>query len=294
VAINAYPPLYLPTQEYSDIRWKWDQSDSNYLAGLHLPFFLWAVAGAAFVGARWRDSEARITYLRLTGETIIYFALIIISGAIMTGITIGLFEAIKLEIADWYFRWIVIYGACSAPIVGVHLALTRTRAGLTIAPLIAKIFSPLAFITLVIYLGAMIVQHRNPYSDRQFLVVFNVMLLSVLAIAVFNICERQPSRFSDAVLLALLLVALIIDSVALSAIVYRLASFGVTPNRTATLIVNLIVFVNLLGILISFAPSALRKIENGSARRWIARFLPIYAVWTAIVVFVLPFIFRFR
>ena len=116
----------------------------------------------------------------------------------------------------------------------------------------------------------------------------------VLAISIFNICDRQPSRFFDAVLSALLLVALRIDFIALSAIIYRLATFGITPNRIAVLIVNMLVFVNLLGILISFAPAALRRIEAGGAKRWIARFLPVYAVWTAIVVFALPLIFRFR
>jgi len=126
VAINAYPPRYLPSEECSDI--KWDKSDSNYLAGLHLSFFLWTIAGLSFVGARWRENEARIAYLRLTGETIIYFTLIIITGAIMTGITISLFDAIKIDIGFWYFRWIVVYGACSAPIAGVHLVMTRTQA----------------------------------------------------------------------------------------------------------------------------------------------------------------------
>jgi hypothetical protein len=176
----------------------------------------------------------------------------------------------------------------------MHLALTRMRAGFAIAPLIARTFSPLALLILVMYLGAMVLQGRSPYGEREFLIVFNAMLLSVLGIAVFCICERRPGHFSDAVLCALLFVALIIDLIALSAILYRLASFGFTPNRIATLVANVLVFVHLAGILITFLPAARRGGEAGAAERWIARFLPAYAVWSAIVVFLFPLLFRFR
>jgi hypothetical protein len=287
VAINAYPPLY-----NSSDSGKWDHSNSNYLAVLHLPFFLWAIAGIAFAGGRWRDAEARISYLRLTGEAIIYFALIMITGVVMSLITFALFGAIKIEIEDWYTKWVVACGAASAPIVATHLAFTRTRS--TIAPLIARIFSPLTLLTLLAYLGAILLQHRSPYSDREFLVVFNIMLLSVLTIAIFCICERKPSRFFDTVLCVLLIVALVIDFIALSAIIYRLATFGFTANRIATLVANILVFVNLLGILIMFAPAGLRAHEASTARNWIARFLPMYTIWTGIVVFAFPLIYRFK
>ncbi len=289
VAINLYPPLY---ESSSTVRF--DRSDSIKLASLHLPFFLWALAGLAFAAERWRDVETRIAYLRLTGEAIVYFALIIITGGLMTGITMSLFGAIKIDIDQWYFRWVVVYGACAAPIVATHLGLVRTRAGSTIAPLIARIFSPLALVTLATYLFAMIVRRQSPYSDREFLMVFNGMLLAVLGISLLSVCERKPSRFFDMILCALLLIALAIDSVALTAIIYRLTSLGISPNRIATLGANILVFINLSGILLTFAPAAWRQFDANLSKKWIARFLSVYAIWAAIVVFGFPLVFHFR
>jgi hypothetical protein len=194
---NAYP--------------KPDDSQSVTLALLHLPFVLWAVVGYAFAPAPWSGVGWRTDYLRLNGEAVVYTALVLITGMLMTAITMALFHAIKVDVDQWYGGWVAVYGACSAPIVGMHLALTRMRAGFAIAPLIARIFSPLALLILMAYLGAMVLQGRSPYGEREFLIVFNGMLLSVLGIAVFCICERRAGRFSDAVLCALLIVALVID-----------------------------------------------------------------------------------
>ncbi|HEX8490457.1 MAG TPA: hypothetical protein VF626_05530, partial [Chthoniobacterales bacterium] len=162
LVINAYPPLYDSASTF-----KFDQSHSNKLAALHLPFFLWSIAGLAFANGSWRQVETRISYLRFTGEAIIYFALIALTGGIMTGVTALLFDAIQMEMR-WYFDWIVVYGYCAALIVASHLAFTRTRSSL--APLIARIFSPIALLTLVLYLGTMLTQRRSPYSDREFLI----------------------------------------------------------------------------------------------------------------------------
>lgn len=286
IVINLYPPITTGKPVVA--------SDSLALACLHLPLFLWTIAGFAFCGREWRDPNVRIGFLRLNGEALINTALISIAGALMTAITIALFAAIKLDIARWYLNWVVVYGACSAPIVAVHLAISRRRR-IAMAPLLARIFSPLALITLSVYLIAIAIQRRSPYADREFLLIFNVMLVCVLAIAVFCICERRANRFFDLTILFLVCVAVIIDAIALSAIVLRLSSYGFTPNRTVTLVSNLLVLANLLAIAATFTRPALRALQEAKAtEKWIARFLPVYSAWTAVVVFVLPALFRFR
>lgn len=285
IAINAYPGETFAAR---------GNSDSITLASLHLPLFLWTVAGLAFAGADWRTTDVRIGYIRLTGEIIINLALLAITGMIVTGVTIALFSLIQLYISEWYFSWVVVYGACSGPIIAAHLAVTRARR-VGLAPLLARVFSPVALVTLIVYLAAMAVQRRSPYGDREFLLVFNVMLVCVLGIAVFCICERVGRRWSDRTIWLLVLVALIIDAVALSAIVLRLASYGFSPNRTVTLVTNLLILANLVAILATFARTAWRGHgDAGATRNWIARFLPVYGAWTAIVVFVLPLAFGFR
>jgi hypothetical protein len=280
LAINAYP---LP-----------ENSQSVALACLHLPFLLWAFVSYAFANGNWRDLNARVAYLRWNGEAIVYLALIAITGGLTTVLTFALFEAINVDIERWFAGWFLVYAACGAPIVAAHLATVRTAPGAGLAPLLARIFTPIALAILVVYLCAMIWQGRSPYSEREFLIIFNAMLLCVLAMAIFCIYERRQSGPFDLLLCALLAIALVIDVVALSAIIYRLASFGWSPNRTATVVANVLVFVHLAGTLLTFFPAVRARRPAEKTERWIARFVPAYAVWSAIVVFAFPLLFRFR
>lgn len=53
--------------------------------------------------------------------------IILISGAILTGITIGLFSLINLEIYEFYFKYIVVWGIAASPIVGTYLVQTNPQ-----------------------------------------------------------------------------------------------------------------------------------------------------------------------
>jgi NADH:ubiquinone oxidoreductase subunit K len=95
-------------------------------------------------------------------------------------------------------------------------------------------------------------------------------------------------------LFALTIITLIINLVALSAILYRLGEYGFTPNRTAVLGSNILIFGNLVLIMVdlyktNFMGHAIKMLEIT-----IAKYLPVYAVWTAFVVFVIPLIFGFK
>ena len=272
-----------------------DQSDTMVLACIHLPFFLWALVGIAFAGNNYRELAPRMDYLKFNGEMVIYTILTLIGGGLLTGITLGLFNVIGLRIEEWYFKNVVIYGAVAAPLVATYVAIQRVDSGQRLAPTFAKIFSPLVLITLTIFLIANGIQGKSPFTDRDFLIVFNAMLMGVLAITVFTISERPTSDtriVSDYIAIALVMVALIVDLIALSAIVFRLASYGLTPNRLAVLGANLLVFGNLAGILYYYAGFLRGKMDMQVVENWITRYLPLYAVWTIFIVFAMPFLFR--
>ena len=79
-------------------------------------------------------------------------AVIAIAGAILTGVTIGLFSLIDLNIEKFYFENVVIFAAAASPIVGTYLTETNPQIVNKISPVIAKIFSPLVLITLIAFL----------------------------------------------------------------------------------------------------------------------------------------------
>ncbi len=272
-------------------------SDSFVLASIHLPLLFWCLYGLVFIDFDTKDHLKRIGYIRYNGDLAILTALILIAGGILAAVTIGLFSAIDLHIGNFYMENIAIVGVVSAPIVATYIIRNFPVVTNRIAPIMAGIFSPLVLITLVIYLISIIVTGKDPYSDRDFLIMFNLMLLGVMAIIVFSvtgISVHKKQRFSEWTLFILSAITLIVNLIALTAIIYRLGEFGFTPNRTAVLGSNLLIFVHLLLIMIDLYNVIRQGKEIKTVEVTIAKYLPIYAAWTIFVVFILPFLFGMK
>ncbi|HOC52114.1 MAG TPA: DUF4153 domain-containing protein [Caldisericia bacterium] len=289
--------LFLISLIYINILPDLKSSDTLILSCLHLPFFLWTLVGISFTGDDFRDSSEWMEYLKYNGELLIYIAILLVTGLILTGLTIALFSVIKIDIKNFYLNWIAIYGLAASPIVATYLTRVRSQIARNLAPSIAKIFSPLVLITLIIYLLTIIILRKSPFADRDFLFIFNVMLISVLAIVIFTIAERKAinsKTLSDYMNFLLVLLALIIDLVALSAILFRLTSYGMTPNRIAVLGINILIFINLAGVIINYIRFFKKKSTITSIEMWITKYLPVYSIWVAFVAFGFPFIFSFK
>jgi hypothetical protein len=264
------------------------------LACIHLPLLLWCVYGMAYTGFDLRDNGKRVSFIRHNGDMAILGALIVLSGMLLAGLSIGLFSSIEIRIEKFVMDYIAICGIVAAPAITEFILRHYPRLTEKIAPILASIFSPVVLITLVIYLVAVIFSGKDPYTDRDFLILFNLMLLVVMALIVFSLSETSAGRrrkASEAVLLALSVVTLIVDIVALSAIFYRLSEYGVTPNRVAVLGSNLLILGNLVLITIDLFRVTFRNAHMERVNLTTARYLPVYMAWTVVVVFLFPLIF---
>jgi hypothetical protein len=96
-------------------------SDTLLLSCVHLLLFLWSVLGFSFVGEKRNNDEKRLSFLKYNGDLVVMTSLLLIAGAILTGITIGLFSLIGFQIEKFYFENIVVFGLPAAPIVGTYL-----------------------------------------------------------------------------------------------------------------------------------------------------------------------------
>jgi len=271
-------------------------SDSITLSLIHAPFIYWSLLGIMFTGGLWRDSNRRMNFIRYCGEVVIYTTVIQIGGMVLTGLTFALFELINVSIEEWYLKNIVVYGAVASPIVATLVIDKIVGTRFRIAPMLANIFTPLFLITVVAYLGAMLIQHKSPYTDRDFLIAFNGLLLVVLALCVFSISERgrkNKAGISDGMNIALVLVTLAIDIVALTAIVFRLSEYGFTPNRLAVLGANLLTFCHLTGIVFHYFRFTGNRASIQPLEKWIVGYIPAYTCWTIIVTFGFPLFFWF-
>jgi len=272
------------------------QSDSVDLALIHSPLFLWCLFGLSFVSFDYKNIAKRIEFIRFNGELLIMTGLILISGGLLTAISVGLFSAIKINIEEFYFEYIAIFGGVAAPIVSYYLIRIFPTITSKIAPVIARIFTPLVLCTLVVYLISMIFSDSKILEDRDLLLLFNVMLLAVMAIIVFSVSELDKSKEKNVnvlILLALAVLAIAINSIALVAIITRVAD-GLTPNRTVVLVSNILIFINLILIAKNLYRSYFMKNQLDSVESIVAKYLTIYFVWTIIVIFILPFVFGFK
>ncbi|MDD2212795.1 MAG: DUF4153 domain-containing protein [Clostridia bacterium] len=269
-------------------------TDSIILAYLHLPVFFWVLLGLAFTGNNYSLSSTRIEYLKFNGEFFILYAIMAISGMLLTALTMQLFGFIGMNIEEFYFKNVVLFGATALAIVATYLVLRNLKLAKNIAPYIAKIFSPLVLVTLLAYLITVIWVGKNPFLDRNFLIAFNGILFTVLALTIFSITESgtdEQKNISDYINFALIVLALLIDSVALSAIAFRLSSYGITPNRLAALGVNILIWVHLIWIMLSYVRFLQNKTGPSIIQDAVTKYLPIYGLWAAFVIFTFPLIF---
>jgi len=273
------------------------QSSTLILSCIHLPVFLWAVTGFSFAGDNIMSHENRLGFLKYNGDLAIMAVLMLISGGILTGFTIGLFSVIGFNIEKIYFEYVVTIGLAALPIIATFITQKNPQLVNKISPLIATIFGPLVLITLVAYLGAIMFSAKDPYKDRDFLLVFNFLLIGVMAIILFSIAEtakKKENRARNIFLLALSSVTVIVNGIALSAIVFRISEWGITPNRLAVLGANLLMLSNLLMITVRLIKCVSGKTDIRAVENSISMFLPVYTIWTIIVIFLFPLLFHFK
>lgn len=274
-----------------------NQSDTLLLACIHLPLLLWGVLGFVFGEAQPKNLLKRLEFLNFNGDAVIMGAVLGLAGMLLSGITIGLFNLIGLDIGEFYFENIGLFGLVAAPLIATHLTQTNPQLVNKVPPIIAKIFAPLVLIMLFFYLGAIIYAGKDPYNDREFLLLFNLLLIGVLALIFFSVAESSQesnSKMSKWVLILLSLATVIVNLVALSAIAFRISEYGLTPNRLAVLGINVLMLIHLLWVCRGLITTLRKDKSIQEVGLVVVRYLPVYLIWTMIVVFVFPLVFGFK
>jgi hypothetical protein len=272
------------------------ESDSSLIALIHVPPFLWCFFGLAYISFDYKDQAKRIIFIRFNGELIIMTGLILIAGAILAGMTISLYELIGVQLPEFFLRNAVVTGSGSALVISFFIIRLYPNITARIAPVIARIFTPLVLVSLVVYLVSLLVLNGRIFKDRELLLMFNFLLLAVVAIIVFSISELDKTRNKDVnvlILLILACIAIITNTIALAAIMARL-TYGLTPNRTIVLVFNLLIFINLVLITVKLYRCYFKGAGIESVERTIANYLTVYLAYTIVAMFVFPALFGFR
>jgi hypothetical protein len=271
-------------------------SRTQLLTALHLPIALWLVVGIAYVGGPWVNGR-RMDFVRFSGELFIYYVLIALGGGMLTTFTLMMFKSIGMN-AGWVAQqWLVPCGSMGAIIVGSWLVEAKQSVIENMAPVLTRLFSPLFTTVLLVFLATMAWTGSPIDVKREVLIGFDLLLALVVALVLYATSARDrdaPPDWFDALQLLLVVSALAVDAVALTAIAARISEFGFTPNRVAALGENLILLLNLTASAWLYVRFLRHRGSFAALERWQVAYLPVFSVWAAFVVIVFPPIFKYH
>lgn len=267
------------------------------LAALHAPIALWLAAGVLYAGGDWRTSRARMDFVRFTGEWLVYFVLIALGGAVLVFLTINLFSAIGLDAEPFVVDWVLPCGASGAVVIAAWLVDAKQAVIENIAPVLTRIFTPL-FTALLLALIVAAAARGGDFieSDRDLLILFDIALIVVVGLLLYTLSARDPlspAGWFEWLQVVMIGAALVVDVLVLVAMLGRIGEFGASPNKMASLGLNLILLANLVGAAVLHVRFARRLVPFASVERWQTSFVPVYLAWTAAVVAIFPPTFGF-
>ena len=261
------------------------------LVALHAPIALWLLVGVAYAGDRWGQVAGRMDFVRFSGELFIYYVLIALGGGVLTAFMAMIFQAIGIDVEPFVESWLLPCGAVGAVLVASWLVEAKQSVIENMAPVLTRLFTPLFAAVLIVFLGTVLWTGRGVDIERNVLIGFDLLLVVVLGLLLYSISARDPRAPAgafDVVQVVLVISALLADAAALWAIAARINEFGFTPNRVAALGENVILLVNLVWSAVLYIRFLRARGNLADLERWQTDYIPVYAVWAAIVVIVFP------
>ncbi|MDP8976320.1 MAG: hypothetical protein M3N28_08180, partial [Actinomycetota bacterium] len=271
-------------------------SATELLVAVHLPVVLWFAVAYPYMGGTIGSHERRMDFVRFAGEWAIYYVLLALGGGVLLGLTTLILDPIGPNVGERVIEWVIPSGATGAVIVAAWLVEAKQRVVENMAPVLTMIFTPLFAVMLA---GAAVVYAVTGFGgafDRELLGVFDALLLVVLGLVLYATSARGPSTspgWMDRIQLVAVVSALALDVIVLGAMIARIGELGFTPNRTAALGLNLVLLVNLAGTAWLSARFLTGHSTFHRLERWQTTYLPVFALWAATVVVILPPPFAF-
>jgi len=272
---------------------------------LHLALLAWAAVGLVALACR-GDQGNRFAFLVKSLEAFVVAGLLAIAGGVFTAITFGLFQALGIELPFVVQRLFIAGGGGLIAVVAVALVYDPAVAprqqsfdeGLSkLVALLLRLLLPLTVGVLVIYLGFIPFNWREPFENREVLLIFNAMLFAVIALLLGatpvhenDLAERTQTWLRRGVI-ALAALALLVSLYALAAILYRTASGHLTPNRLLFIGWNVVNIV-ILAVLLILQVRAGRLRWLPAMHRTFAVGAALYLAWALIGLVAPPWLFR--
>ena len=272
---------------------------------LHLALLAWAAVGVVALDGR-GDQANRFAFLAKSLEAFVVAGLLAIAGGVFTAITFGLFNALGIELPEVIMRLFFAGGAGLIAVVAVALVYDPAVApiaqsfedGLSkLVALLLRLLLPLTVAVLLIYIGFIPFNWREPFENREVLMIFNAMLFAVIALlmGVTPVHEAdlggRPQTWLRRGVIALAALALLVSLYALAAILYRTVNGHLTPNRLLFIGWN-VINIAILAVLLILQGRAGRARWLPAMHRTFAIGTVLYLIWAVVGLVAPPWLFR--
>lgn len=271
---------------------------------IHLPLLSWICLGIALTGLR-AASQDRFAFITKSIEVAVAAGLFLIFGVFLGFITVLLFNTLQVGFTDPLVRLLALGGIGLVSIISVAVlydpnlppAAQDFNQGLSkFVVLLMRLALPVSLLILLIYIFFIPFNFMVPFLMRDILIIFNVILFAImgllLGVTPLHVDDLSPrlQKYLRSGIIALAGLASLISIYALSAVVFR-TSEGLTMNRTTVIgwnVINLSIFLSAL----------ILQLRCGQAD-WLRRLhlvinrgIAFYVLWCAVVIILIPLLFR--
>lgn len=168
---------------------------------------------------------------------------------------------------------------------------------------LSRILMPFSLLFIFILLLLLLMPDIRPYDNRVTFVLYNIMLAVIVLNMFFVRVDYKSSIFTKALYIVLPIVAILFDILVLTSSLYRLAEYGITPNKITLVGTNLVMLGNLVFITFFNIKSILNIFKNNEDIKDIKNitigdsksvlYIYVYAAWAFIVCFIMPLFYIF-
>jgi len=284
----------------------WHQTGAiAVLAALHLPFVVWAAIGASVVRQHNNPAIQFHAFSVKSVETVLTGGIYFGAFMIFLMLTYGIFSALNIKIADSTMQKAVAWGIGAISLLSLasvyNPSISPTAqnwtSGLTrLLGILTRLLLPLTLGVLALYTFYFIpVYFWRPFEERDVLMVYNATIIAILVLIALSVAYTDGQTLRQQTLLRHALHVLgfltgLLNLYALVAIIYRINTYDLTPNRYAVFGWNMITLMILVVIIVTLW----RAQPNTWAiklRESLARISILTIVWALWVLFILPLSF---
>ena len=270
-----------------------------------LPLLCWIGIGVSVMTFKALETD-RFAFLIKSIEVMITAGIYLIFGIAFGAITLGMFAALNITPSDSITRLVAAGGFGLIPIMAVATIYDPSvppgeqdfTQGLSkFIHTMVRLLLPLCLLVLVIYICVIPFNFTAPFENRNLLIIYNLMQFAIIGLLigatplkVDDLSEKFQTWLRRGII-AVSVLALIISSYALSAVVYRTIMEGITLNRITIIGWNIINIAILYALLVTqprkFVSGWHERIHKVFSKATIA-----YFFWSTFLIVILPLLFR--